>query len=355
MPRSARARAAFARAGVEPAAPDPGDDRRGVRGQAGDRHVVEHGAALDQVDGLEGAADAQVEPLVRRPPGDVGAGEDDLARRRRHAAADDVEQGGLARAVRAAQPEQAALGQRERDVVQHAEAAVLLEDARTSSSVASAASPPPAPVAAPARCRPAMLAPALPAGAGRRRRPRPRPPGPRLPGPRPPVPRAASSARTAAAGPDFRAQPRDPGRTMPDSPSGSTSSTTVSSRPSTMRMLTLTQLLAPCRYWMTSAPMTAPMTERRPPMNSMISRASSVVGSTTVSGTNCWVPAYTAPPRAANTQPSTNSSSLRRGVRTPSAAAVRSSTPSTNSSRPMSEDRIRDGDEHHQPRAARRR
>ncbi len=78
---------------------------------------------------------------------------------------------------------------------------------------------------------------------------------------------------------------------MPDSPSGSTSSTTVSSTPSTMRMLTLTQLLAPCRYWMTSAPMTAPMTERRPPMNSMISRASSVVGSTTVSGTNCWVPA----------------------------------------------------------------
>ena len=56
-------------------------------------------------------------------------------------------------------------------------------------------------------------------------------------------------------------------------------------------MLTLTQMLAPCRYWMTSAPMTAPMTERRPPMNSMISSASSAVGSTTVSGTNCWVPA----------------------------------------------------------------
>ena len=55
--------------------------------------------------------------------------EDHLARRRRHAAADDVEQGGLARPVRAAQPEQAALGERERDVVQHAEAAVLLEDA----------------------------------------------------------------------------------------------------------------------------------------------------------------------------------------------------------------------------------
>ena len=128
---------------------------------------------------------------------------------------------------------------------------------------------------------------------------------------------------------------------MPASPSGSTSSTTVSSSPSTTRMFTLTQLLAPCRYWMTSAPMTAPMTDRRPPMNSMISSASSAVGSTSVSGTNCWVPAYTAPPRAANTQPSTNSSSFRRGVRTPSAAAVRSSTPSTNSSRPMSEVRMR--------------
>ena len=78
---------------------------------------------------------------------------------------------------------------------------------------------------------------------------------------------------------------------MPASPSGSTSSTTVSSSPSTTRMLTLTQLLAPCRYWMTIAPMTAPMTDRRPPMNSMISSASSAVGSTSVSGTNCWVPA----------------------------------------------------------------
>ena len=63
--------------------------------------------------------------------------------------------------------------------------------------------------------------------------------------------------------------------------------------------------------------MTAPMTLRRPPMNSMISSDSSAVGSTSVSGTNSWVPAYTAPPSAANTQPSTNSSSLRRGVRTP--------------------------------------
>ena len=78
---------------------------------------------------------------------------------------------------------------------------------------------------------------------------------------------------------------------MPASPSGSVSSTTVSSSPSTTRMLTLTQLLAPCRYWMIIAPMTAPMTDRRPPMNSMISSASSAVGSTSVSGTNCWVPA----------------------------------------------------------------
>src|ERR1700735_424536 len=100
MPRSARARAAFTRAASSRLRPilvtidavcearqatatlsstvgplirwDAGE---GVRGQAGDRHVVEHRAALDQVDSLEGAADALVEPLVRRPPGDVGAGE----------------------------------------------------------------------------------------------------------------------------------------------------------------------------------------------------------------------------------------------------------------------------------------
>jgi hypothetical protein len=65
----------------------------------------------------------------------------------------------------------------------------------------------------------------------------------------------------------------------------------VSSTPSTMRMLTLTQLLAPDRYWMATAPATAPSTLRRPPTKSIISRASSAVGLASVAGTNSWVPA----------------------------------------------------------------
>ena len=78
---------------------------------------------------------------------------------------------------------------------------------------------------------------------------------------------------------------------MPARPSGSASSTTVSSTPSTMRILTLTQLLAPDRYWMATAPTTAPRTLRLPPTKSIMSRASSAVGLTRVAGTNSWVPA----------------------------------------------------------------
>ena len=106
-------------------------------------------------------------------------------------------------------------------------------------------------------------------------------------------------------------------------------------------MFTLTHSLAPDTYWTTRAPTTAPMMLRRPPTNSMISSDSSAAALTSVAGTNSWDPAYTAPPSAANMEPSTNSSSLRRGVAIPIAAAVRSSTPSAYNSRPMSECRIR--------------
>jgi hypothetical protein len=44
---------------------------------------------------------------------------------------------------------------------------------------------------------------------------------------------------------------------MPARPSGSMRRMAVRRTPSTMRMLTLTQLLAPDRYWMATAPATA--------------------------------------------------------------------------------------------------
>jgi hypothetical protein len=75
----------------ELAAEQTGCDAGPVRGQAGDRHVVQHGAAADQVHRLEGPADTEAEALLRRQPGHVGAVEQDPAAGGRHAAADDAE------------------------------------------------------------------------------------------------------------------------------------------------------------------------------------------------------------------------------------------------------------------------
>ena len=79
--------------------------------------------------------------------------------------------------------------------------------------------------------------------------------------------------------------------TMPATPSGSISSTTVMSTPSMSRMWTLIVFEIPVKYWIPTAPSTAPRTLRRPPTNSMMSSDSSAVACTSVGGTNSCVPA----------------------------------------------------------------
>src|SRR5262249_50839864 len=107
---------------------EPGQEARAVRAQTRDGHVVEHGAATNEVDRLERAADPEPEALIGRQRGDVLPGEHDRAARRRQAAPDHAQQRRLAGAVGTTQPEDPALGQRDVYVAQHPEPAELLAD-----------------------------------------------------------------------------------------------------------------------------------------------------------------------------------------------------------------------------------
>ncbi len=85
------------------------DARRAGAGPAmhADEHVLQHAHLVEQALVLERARDAQCGDGVRRPSDQVGAAvvEGDAARRRAVEAADHVEDRGLARAVRADQPD----------------------------------------------------------------------------------------------------------------------------------------------------------------------------------------------------------------------------------------------------------
>ena len=103
----------------EPVA-EPG--RRGQR----ELDVVDEGHLVEQAGDLERAGHAQVDDLLRAEPGDVAVAEVDRARRGRQEAGEQVEQGGLAGAVRPDQGVHAALGDVEVDPLDGGEAAELL-------------------------------------------------------------------------------------------------------------------------------------------------------------------------------------------------------------------------------------
>src|SRR5580692_8434027 len=91
-----------------------------------DQHVLKHGKTGEDPGQLEGPADAQGEYLVRRGVGDPPVCQVHLPRVGLGVAGDDVEQGGLARPVRADQPGHRALADLDRASVQGAHAAIGL-------------------------------------------------------------------------------------------------------------------------------------------------------------------------------------------------------------------------------------
>ncbi len=87
------------------------------------QHVLEHGHALERLGDLIGAAQAGVATLIGRPARDVLAGEHDRPAVGMHDAGEEVEHGGLARAVGADDPERLPLDEGDAQVVDHAHAA----------------------------------------------------------------------------------------------------------------------------------------------------------------------------------------------------------------------------------------
>ena len=111
------------------AAPPPRGRRRAAAlaaVEAADPHVVERGEAGEGPDELEGAGDAARAEPVRRQPGDVAALEPDAPAIGAQGARDQVEERGLAGAVRPHDAEQLAGLEREADVVDREDAAEAL-------------------------------------------------------------------------------------------------------------------------------------------------------------------------------------------------------------------------------------
>ena len=79
-------------------------------GVQADHDVLDRAHLAEQLQILEGAADAGPRPPLRRPARDVAVLEADMARRRRQVARDQVEQGRLPRPVRPDQPVHRAAG-----------------------------------------------------------------------------------------------------------------------------------------------------------------------------------------------------------------------------------------------------
>jgi hypothetical protein len=90
---------------------------------ATDEQVLQHGGVLEQLDVLERARDAELGDAVRRQPRQVVAVEPDAAAARRIDQADQVEDGRLARAIRADDGEHLARLQCERHAVDRPHAA----------------------------------------------------------------------------------------------------------------------------------------------------------------------------------------------------------------------------------------
>ena len=90
------------------------------------RHVLEHGQPLEELVDLEGAAQPALDARLLRQRGDVLAGQPDLARRRRQASGDQVDERGLAGAVGTDQRVPRACLEAEVDVLRHAQRAEIL-------------------------------------------------------------------------------------------------------------------------------------------------------------------------------------------------------------------------------------
>ena len=99
-----------------------------VEAVAPEQQVVEHGAALEQLDVLEGARDAAVHHLVARQARDVLPLEHDAAGRRVEHPCDDVEHRGLAGAVGPDDREHLALLDVEADIADRLHAAEAQRD-----------------------------------------------------------------------------------------------------------------------------------------------------------------------------------------------------------------------------------
>ncbi len=84
---------------------------------AAGQHVFEHGEILEEADGLEGPGDAELDDAVGGPVRDVSALEADSSPVGAVIAGDEVEDGGLARPVRADEPDDGPLLHVEGDFV----------------------------------------------------------------------------------------------------------------------------------------------------------------------------------------------------------------------------------------------
>ena len=112
-----------ARGGTKPGARVPAGG--GLDAQA---EIFEDGEVAEDLGDLEGADDAEPGTLLRREPVDAGALEPDRAAARRREAGDEMEERGLAGAVRTDHGMELARADLERDTVDRPDAAEVLRD-----------------------------------------------------------------------------------------------------------------------------------------------------------------------------------------------------------------------------------
>ena len=107
-------------------AADPGAQPKPRRHLGADAHVLPHAQLRKDLGDLEGARHAELDPRVRRHSGDVAPVEYHAACGRREQATDEIEERGLAGAVRADHRPQFSLRHRKRDVADGREPAEML-------------------------------------------------------------------------------------------------------------------------------------------------------------------------------------------------------------------------------------
>src|SRR6202521_2186063 len=107
---------------------DPGPQPVSAGDFGGDADILEHGELGENLGNLERSGHAERDPLMRGEPRDIAAVEIDGAGGRRKESADQVEEGGLAGAVRSDDGAQFALCHIKRDAADGDEIAETLAD-----------------------------------------------------------------------------------------------------------------------------------------------------------------------------------------------------------------------------------